>query len=222
MPPQSSPNIPDEEFFETLDPGSTRPQDDFLNRPRPTNNTPIAEGATYSTSQTSTPNAPNNNGVQVGQTRRQDVQENPTVKRRRISNGSAALMIATAFVCDLLGPFGAVGAIVIFFIWFKIKGVPVLGLKQIAKQAANLGLNGLAEVLSAGVWVGVTLSVSITILLSRIEDATGIDVVAVTSLASAGKSAPTAGATTATTTPKQSSPNNEGLTAGATSSRINI
>jgi hypothetical protein len=95
-------------------------------------------------------------------------------KKPRISNEVAALMIATAVVCDLLGPFGAVGGPVVFLIWFKTKGISIISKKQIGKQAANLGLNFIGEGVTAGVWVGVTVSVILTIGFSRAEDTLGV------------------------------------------------
>jgi hypothetical protein len=92
----------------------------------------------------------------------------------RINNTSAALMIGTAALCDLLGPFGTVGGPVVFFIWFKNKGVPVISTKQVGKQLANLGLNAVGEVATGGIWVGVTVGVIITIVLSRVEDKLGV------------------------------------------------
>ena len=99
---------------------------------------------------------------------------NQPKKEPRINTVSAVLMVCTALLCDLAGPIGAVGAVVIFFIWFKIKRVPILTTKKIGKQVANLGLNGIGEVASAGVWAGVTVGVILTIVFSRAEDA-GLD-----------------------------------------------
>ncbi|HXK39231.1 MAG TPA: hypothetical protein VJ837_00115 [Candidatus Paceibacterota bacterium] len=95
-------------------------------------------------------------------------------KKPRISNEEAALMTATAVVCDLLGPFGAVGGPVVFFIWFKTRGISVISKKQVGKQAANLGLNALGEGITAGVWAGVTVGVILTIAFSRAEDTLGV------------------------------------------------
>ncbi|MBP9771403.1 MAG: hypothetical protein KBD16_00545 [Candidatus Pacebacteria bacterium] len=92
-------------------------------------------------------------------------------KEPRINTVSFALMVCVAILCDLLGPFGAVGAPVIFYIWFTIKHVPILTTKKVGKQLANLGLNGIGEIASAGVWAGITVGVIITIVFSRAEDA---------------------------------------------------
>ncbi len=92
--------------------------------------------------------------------------------KRRISNAMGAAMIFVAVIMDLLGPVGAVLGTIIFALWFVMLQVPLIGPKQLVRW----GLNFLGEAATAGVWAGMTVGVTMMILLTRTEDRLGVNI----------------------------------------------
>lgn len=93
-------------------------------------------------------------------------------KKRRITNVTAVFMVVVAIIMDFLGPIGTVGGTIIFFIWFTLLNIPLIGPKQLVRW----GLNLVGEVVTAGVWTGMTVGILLMIGVTRAEDKLGIDV----------------------------------------------
>lgn len=114
-----------------------------------------------------------------------DAEENK--KQPRISGKTAFWMIVVAVVMDFLGPIGTVIGGCIFAFWFYTLNVPLIGPKQLARW----GLNFIAEGLTAGVWVGMTVGVILMITLTRAEDKLGVNILDKVGAKGVGKAAST-------------------------------
>lgn len=98
----------------------------------------------------------------------------------RISDIGATKMIATGVLFDLIALIPIVGGYsaeiiggMTFFLWFLILGLPLMSPKTLANWALNLIVG---ETATAGVWPGFTIGAILTVIMTRTEDKTGLDV----------------------------------------------
>lgn len=134
----------------------------------PTNGGESNAGATSQPNSVATSNAP----------------QTKSVREPRISNISAIKMVAAGILLDLVAliPFvGGYAAEIIggltFFLWFLILGLPLMSPKTVANWALNLIVG---ETATAGAWPGFTIGAILTVVMTRTEDKTGLDVMSLT------------------------------------------
>ncbi|MDQ5928160.1 MAG: hypothetical protein QG633_598 [Patescibacteria group bacterium] len=150
------------------------------------------------------------------------------VREPRISNISAIKMVAAGILLDLVAliPFvGGYAAEIIggltFFLWFLILGLPLMSPKTLTNWALNLIVG---ETATAGAWPGFTIGAILTVVMTRTEDKTGLDVMSLTkgdvkSLGEVGKNLSgqvqarfTGGASQGGATPAPKTPTDENAT----------
>lgn len=100
--------------------------------------------------------------------------------KERITNITASLMIATAFIFDIISAFpiggqlvADTGSTVVFLIWFLILGLPLLSPRKILTYAGAFIIS-IIPVISA--LPEITLAIVIFILITRTEDKLGVQV----------------------------------------------
>ncbi len=140
-------------------------------------------------------------------------QPNPSKEKQKgggaeepeISTVSLGLMLGTAIFLDVLGILCVVLVVsawvgwiiqiigvLIFGLWFLIKGLPLMSPKSLANWLANM-FGG--EAITAGFWPGFTIGILLTKSFMKIKEVTGVDVMKVASKLEGGlgKKAPSVG-----------------------------